>query len=269
MIEVTYLMASTEALIRSLTSIISRNLNVALVLTNVFLGIVALSVPYFTKYLERHVFTPKLDILFKLEPPFCHLTSWRIISVNGNPVSEPVYYFRFLVRNAGKSRARGCEVVLNGLWIHKDGQKKKIQNFSPINLQWTAGVVGQAPPQYIDINPENRGYFCNIGHISSRRYQIEREKFIDAPGFPACTANHSRFMFDFLQVFNAQSNYLCPGIKYTLEIGVYSENSSYKNAFFDILWSGNWKDRQEDMFKPDTIDIQLRDNLGRLHGLLK
>jgi len=89
-------------------------------------------------------------------------------------------------------------------------------------------VVGQAPPQYIDINPENRGYFCNIGHISSRRYQIEREKFIDAPGFPACTANHSRFMFDFLQVFNAQSNYLCPGIKYTLEIGVYSENSSYK-----------------------------------------
>lgn len=61
MIEVTYLMASTEALIRSLTSIISRNLNVALVLTNVFLGIVALSVPYFTKYLERHVFHAKIE----------------------------------------------------------------------------------------------------------------------------------------------------------------------------------------------------------------
>ena len=118
------------------------------------------------------------------------------------------------------------------------------------------GYIGRPPPQYIDINPEKRGYFCNIGHISSRQYQrtSELSTFNDGTGFPSCTADRLRFKLDLLQEFNSQSNYLCPGIKYTLEIGVYSENANYIRTFFNILWSGNWKDSPEEMFNPDVID---------------
>jgi hypothetical protein len=228
-----------------------------LVSATVFLGLVAIFGPFINKIAERKMYSPKLEVKFKLAPPFCHLTQW---SLHPPSPSEPVYYFRFWVQNVGKSRARGCEAVLKNIWIDDGTQKRKIQNFSPVNLQWTAGLIGQPPPQYIDINPEERGYFCNIGHISSKGYQqtVELRTFKDASEFPSCTADHLRFKFDLLQEFNAQSNYICPGIKYTLEIGIYSENANYIKVFLDILWSGNWKNTQEELFETEVIDIQLR-----------
>lgn len=230
-------------------------------LATLLLGLIAISAPFITKWTERVMYAPKLKIQFKLATPFCHKTKKRYSpdpSVNP-PLwrEEPVYNFRFWVKNEGKSSARKCEAVLENIYICENSNPKKLENFSPVNLIWTTGISEQRPPQYIDINPE-RGYFCNIGHISSRQCQeeIERRDFIDAPGFPSCATSDLRLKLDLIQVFYSQSNCLGPGIRYALEIGIHSENMSYQKVFFYILWSGGWEDKPEEMFKKEIIDIE-------------
>lgn len=229
-------------------------------IATLLLGVIAIISPFISKWVECNLYKPKLEILFELDAPFCDKTEWRFpldrnAEVQRRP--EPVYYFRLRIKNEkGRSPAKKCEVVLENLWIYNNGVPKKFQNFSPVNLVWVAGLVGEKQ-QYIDINP-GRGYFCDIGHISSRQYQGETERYsaIDASGYPSCTANHLRFMLDLLQVFNSQSNYLCPGRRYILEIGLHSENADYQRAFFEISWSGDWRDDPENMFKKEIIDIK-------------
>lgn len=216
-----------------------------------FLGLIAISGPFISKWAER----TELKVLFELDSPFCHKTVFKFKGVQRRP--EPVYYFRLRVENEGRSPAKKCEVVLENLWVSEDDDiPKKFQNFSPVNLLWVTGSEGPRP-QYIDINPK-RGYFCDIGHISSMQYQreIERDDFNDALGYPSCTRNHSCFMLALLQVFNSQSNYLCPNRKYILEIGLYSENASHQKVFYEFFYSGGWSEDQEEMFKKEIIDIQ-------------
>lgn len=224
------------------------------------LGFIAILGPFISKWADRSMYAPKLEILFELDAPFCHKTEWRFPpdpKTGARRGPEPVYYFRLRVKNKeGRLPAKKCEVVLENLWIYNNDIPAIIQNFSPVNLVWVAGLVGGPRLQYIDINP-GRGYFCDIGHISSMQYQndIERYSAIDAPGYPSCTASHLRFMLDLLQVFNSQSNYLCPGRRYILEIGLHSENADHQRAFFEISWSGNWRDDPGNMFERE-IDIK-------------
>ena len=221
------------------------------------LGLIAILGPLISKWVDRNTYAPKLEILFELGAPFCHKTKWRFPPDQGSSRRpEPVYYFRLEVKNEkGKSPAKKCELVLENLWIYENSTPKKIQNFSPVNLIWVTGLVEQK--QYIDINP-GRGYFCCIGHISSKQYQLESERYsaIDADGYPSCTANDLRFMLDLLQVFYSQSNYLCPGKRYILKINLHSENTDSQKAFYEISWSGNWRDNQNEMFKTEIIDIK-------------
>jgi hypothetical protein len=220
----------------------------ALGAATLILGAIALFGP---KWAECNLYAPKLKLLFELDPPFCHKTQWKAAGVD----PEPVYYFRLRIINNGKSTAKKCEVVLENLWIYDNEVPKRIQNFSPVNLTWVTGTGERL--QYIDINPE-RGYFCDIGHISSIHYQrrIELYKFIDADGYPVCRRNDLRFMLELLQSFNAQSNYLCPKIKYILEIGLHSGNAHYKNGFLEICFSGKWEDDQDLMFREEMIYIK-------------
>ena len=222
------------------------------------LGIVALFGPKLIDYIYR----PKLKISFERNPPFCHKTTdkWQVSEpahwwqVNKCSYSEPVYYFRLRVKNHGKSTAKKCEVVLENLWLYDKKGLNEIQNFSHVNLKWVIGAGKKR--QYIDINPE-RGYFCDLGHISSKNYQKTIEKgFIDADGYPVCGEGDLRFMLDLLQVFYAQSNYLCPKITYILKIGLYSENANYQKELFEITWSGKWEDEQDRMFRDDRIEIK-------------
>jgi len=150
------------------------------------LGLIAILGPLISKWVDRNTYAPKLEILFELGAPFCHKTKWRFPPDQGSSRRpEPVYYFRLEVKNEkGKSPAKKCELVLENLWIYENSTPKKIQNFSPVNLIWVTGLVEQK--QYIDINP-GRGYFCCIGHISSKQYQLESERYsaIDADGYPS------------------------------------------------------------------------------------
>ena len=105
----------------------------------VVLAIAAFLTPFITKIAERYMYSPKLEVKFKLSPPFCHLTQW---SLPPPTPPEPVYYYRFWVQNVGKSRGKGCEAVLENIWIDDGTGKEKIQNFSPVNLQWTPDILG-------------------------------------------------------------------------------------------------------------------------------
>ena len=214
--------------------------------TALFLGICALFVPYLAEIVKQKAFAPRLKILFELAPPFCHKTTWRYPPGSQQRLEEPVYYFRCLVVNEGKTQARLCEVVLENFWIYDSAGKPQVYpNFSPVNMRWV-GTTGE----FININPKRR-VFCDLGHISSEKYQrvLEQERFIDIAGYEG---SDLRFKLEGLRVFYAQPNCFPPG-KYIIEIGLYSENAGYQKEFFDISWSGKWKDGEKEMFREIVI----------------
>ena len=132
--------------------------------TAIFLGAVALFVPYFAELLKRLWFAPKIKISFNLCPPDCHKT-W----LKGQGFNEPVYYFRFKVTNEGKSQARKCEAVIEELYkADVAGNFHQIE-YSPVNLKWGSGY-----DLYVDINPL-RSYYCDLFYIPSLSFQQMRK----------------------------------------------------------------------------------------------
>jgi hypothetical protein len=208
--------------------------------STLFLGAVALFVPYLAELVKRRVFAPKLSITHSHEPPLSHLTFWH--SRVDPSLEEPVFFFRFQVTNDGKSQARQCEAILEKLWIYDASDKPHIlERFSPINLRYD-----ERGTRFVDINP-NRRVFWNIGHVSSASYQ-EREEtklFIDVPG------DHDeglRFLFDLLEYPYSQPNCLVPG-KYGLKVSLYSENAGCHEVYFQIAWSGKWQKAEQEMLR--------------------
>lgn len=215
-----------------------------LICTAIFLGIVALFVPYLAELVKRKAFSPKILIKHINTPPFSQHTFW---SNRRKPVhKDPVYFFRFQVINEGKSQARRCEAILENLWLFDaSGKPHSLGSFSPIHLRYD-----EIGTRFVDINPE-RKVFWNIGHISSSPYQEQSESdlFIDVPG------DHDdglRFLFDLLEYPHSQPNCLVPG-KYGLKIKLYSENAGSKVIYFQIDWSGNWQSSEKDMFRELVI----------------
>lgn len=252
MVDLVYQIANTLALInRSLmdnTSSLDINLVPStdwnLIFATIFLGLCALLVPFLERYL-RYLYRPKLEFLFKLVPPNCHLTKY--------PPSEPVYYFRLEIENTGSSQAKKCEVVLEKIWKIEREIPKEVPNFSPGNLLWV-GANGQ---QYIDINPR-RSVFCDLGHIASRHYQRTNELLQRVP-LIGCDRNDLCFMLELSHHFYAQPDCLHPG-NYILDIAIFSENADYKKTRLKISWSGEWRDSEIEMFR--EIDIRQIDHIS-------
>jgi hypothetical protein len=202
-----------------------------LVGSTIFLGAVALFVPYLSEAVKRRAFAPRIEIAFRNASPFCIRTLWT--SRHDPTLSEPVFFFRLQITNHGKSQARNCEAVLTDLWSYDAaGKPFKFQGFSPINLRIEVPVP-------TNINTERR-FYCAIGHVSSPAYQEHEEKksFFD---FPGKDGHAPRFLFDLETYPNSQPNCLLPG-RYAIKVAVYSENSPRKEAFFKVDWSGKWHD---------------------------
>jgi hypothetical protein len=217
-----------------------------LVGTSLFLGAVALFVPYLSEVVKRRLFGPELKVNHRNAPPFHHLTYWR--SPRNPSLEEPVYYFRFEVVNEGKSQARQCEAVLEELWVYDaSGKPIEISNFSPMNLRWSG-----LQQQFLDINPHPRKVFCDIGHVSSLAHQQREEQrvFVDVPGRGD---DEPRFLFEQLQFPYSQPNCLAAG-KYAIKISVYCENAEAKTLYFQISWSGKWQDREQEMFREAVVE---------------
>lgn len=209
--------------------------NLIYIFGTLLLAIISLWGPLFRKWL----IAPKLQIRFTEEPPLCHLTS----RVNGTDV----YYFRFAVKNVGKSQAKLCEAVLEELWVENAaGKLVKEPNFSPVSLIWS--VIRQ---QFMHINPE-REQFCDLGHLSDSAFQNhpQSQEFLNS--LPQ-DRNVMKFFFDQQHLLFSQKAYLVPG-KYRVKVSVYSENARKISIYFRVAWSGVWKSNEKDQFKELVIE---------------
>ncbi|MCJ7645904.1 hypothetical protein MUO65_03230 [bacterium] len=216
-----------------------------MILTALFLGACALFVPFLAELIKRKLFAPRLTIKFSQVHPYCHLTK----RVDGSTV----YYFRFRVLNEGGSQARLCEALLEELWLADSaGNFIQEENFSPVNLTWVGEYVQSGPylipKQFININPK-RKVFCDIGHISNPDFQRDVEK---SQFYLERDSQELKFFFDSTVKFFAQRDCVSRG-KAKIKISIYSENASKCERNFLIAWSGNWKDREEDMFREIVI----------------
>jgi hypothetical protein len=215
-----------------------------LVGTSIFLGAIALFVPYLAEVLKRKLFEPNLKLTFSQFPPACHLTYWR--SPVNPSLKEPVYFFRADLVNEGKSQARFCEAVLEELWIYDAaGNPKRVERFSPVKLRYD-----EQGTKFVDLNPK-RPIFWNIGHISSPTHQTNDEKprFIDIPG---SYSDELRFFLELFEFPYGQPNCLVPGT-YGLKIAIYSENSRAQHLLLKLSWSGKWQETEQDMFRELVI----------------
>src|ERR1700757_3205726 len=133
--------------------------NWVLIGTTIFLGAIALFVPYLAELIKRNWFAPDLTIEFEEKPPDCHKTKFQN--------NEPVYYFRFRVTNVGKSQARRCEAVVERLLKEDSAGNYQPIKYTPINLIW-----GSSYGEYVDINPD-RTFHCDLLHIPSANCQSQ------------------------------------------------------------------------------------------------
>jgi hypothetical protein len=215
-----------------------------LVLTALFLGAVALFVPYLAELLKRHIFAPKLEVAFVPRPPDCHLTTARAYDPSGNiKYKEPTYYLRFRVSNKGKSQARRCEVVFEGIsTADASNQFRALEQFTPINLIWGSGYE-----VYVDINPE-RTFHCDLVDVPSQTMQQvlkDNGTYVDPQqASPFDIGLH----LNVTASFYSQPNRLPPGT-HRLCLGIYCENAPVVRLTFEITWSGVWKETEQAMFR--------------------
>lgn len=215
----------------------------------------ALIAPHVYDFIKRKLYAPKLEIEFSHEPPYSRKTDRKVPKEGGQtiivadtfPEVLPVYCCRFRVHNKGKSQAKFCEAILEEIWIADSaGKFHKDLNFSPVNLNWV-GFKGQL---YININPDRR-IFCDIGHVSSPEYQ----KYFEFSRYALMSEEDQqklKFFFDLLIYYFAQRDSLVPG-NYKIKVVIYSENAPKCEKIFQITWSGEWKDKEEEMFRELVI----------------
>lgn len=210
------------------------------------LAVIALAVPFITEIFRSKYRAPKLRIKFNFAPPDCHLTTLGKV--------VPVYYFRFLVENIGKTQAEECEVVLqNILKKQKSGEYKSVNFSTAVNLKWSGINTERSSttiPVVRTIQPE-REVLCDLGRIIHPDYKEETVYWKATPN----EKKTNKFMFEIpVEKPYAQWDCLIPG-EYKVIVSVYSKNAHREKAEFDIHWSGIWADEEKKMFKELAIAL--------------
>lgn len=202
----------------------------------IFLGVAAL----FQEQFKKWWFSPELEIYFELSPPYCSKTPmyiwWEVPPRPKKELRTEAYYFRFGIRNLGKSQAKLCEAFITELKEYKEDKWRDIDYFQQVNLKWPAGRSNDA---YLNINPSPIMMQCDIGHIVK-----EDRPHVDTTGF------RLNYLY---QIGGYQPTQLKSNTKYRFKIMLTSENAPFASKCFELYWTGNWKDDQEDMFNEITI----------------
>lgn len=211
--------------------------------------LVALVIAVFGESLKAWWIGPNLRIEFNECPPDCHRTQFRD--------GTPVYYFRFRVINDGRSAAKQCEGVVELLsYFNSDSRLYEAErDFSHINLNWSSTFKDPELAGlriFRTLNPR-RIIHCDLGHIPAvGSAEQENPSWRNCSWFQEGDQKALKFFFDYAISPFSQIAYLRPG-KYRLGIAIYAENARTVRKKFDIFWSGNWGDRQEQMFDEFSI----------------
>lgn len=219
--------------------------------TAIFLGAVALLVPYLAEIVKRKLFQPDLVFEFQQKPPDCHKTINRLTNPQTGEIlhEEPVFYFRFQIKNDGKTQAKKCEAVIEKLYSEDSGGTYiPFERYTPVNLIW-----GSSYGEFVDINPGRR-FFCDLFNIPARRTQeLMRQNMTYNLVAPAESGELDLgIILNVKAAFYSQPNYLPEG-RYKVDVAIYSENAQTIRRIFIIAWSGNWRDSEENMFKEVVV----------------
>ncbi|MDO8682340.1 MAG: hypothetical protein Q7N50_02520, partial [Armatimonadota bacterium] len=222
-----------------------------LVVTTLFLGIVALAVPYVSELVKRRFYAPELLLEFDQTPPDCHITKLKTINLLGGiPYGEePIYYFRFRVTNNGKSQAKRCEPVVERLSVaDASGNFIPYKRYTPVSLIWGSSY----PTEFVDINPKRR-FYCDLFHIPNKKCQ-EKHSTVAYVNPPDGENFDLGIILNVKAAFYSQPNRLPPG-RYKIDIAIYSENAKTILRSFVISWSGNWRENEENMFREIVVEL--------------
>lgn len=205
----------------------------------IVLGSIAFLAPYVIERWKIKYRSPRLKIKFKFSPPGCHQTLW-----NEGGTKTPVYYFRFLVKNFGRSQANICEAVLEKIF-KENGAGEMIQDkkFTPVNLKWS----GLRNPIERTIQPD-REMYCDLGriHHPNHNYQSLYKNFLTKD------QALNKFVFELPERYYSGLDCLIPG-KYKLIVSIYSNNAKKTTRQFNLSWTGKWQDEESDMFNELVI----------------
>lgn len=157
----------------------------------------------------------------------------------------PVYYFRFLVENTGKTQAEDCEVLLERVFKENSaGRMVEWNNFTPVNLKWS----GMRDPISRTIQPDRKVY-CDLGKIQHPEHNyVSRYR-----GITEDDKKDLKFALELPEIPYSQWDCLTPG-KYKLDVSVYSKNAEKASRSFLVAWTGKWKDGESDMFNELVIN---------------
>jgi hypothetical protein len=203
--------------------------------TTLFLGAIAI----WGERIRDRIYSPKWTIKYSENPPYCIKTSYK--SFIEPKINEPVYFFRFLVHNTGKTILKNSIAKIDQLWIYDSSNKpRKFDNWVEVPLEWADNRR-----TVISLSPQSKEY-SNIGHISSKQYQEKYELIKN--DIPGTHDNGLRFFFQTVVHPHSQPNCLLPG-KYAIKVMLYAENLIAKELWFEISWSGKWQENDSDMFR--------------------
>ena len=215
--------------------------------TTLFLGVVAIFGPAWADQFKAWWLSPELKLEVRTAPPDCHMTEMVWNWGSANVFKDKAFVYRVRVSNAGKSQARKCEVVMEGLAIEDaSGGYIPHPTFTPVRLIWGGGYT-----DFVDINP-SRHFFCDLFKVPAVRLQktsYDLGKYVDLAGKPSPKVG---LVLDVESVFFSQPNRLPDG-KYRLDLTVYSENCGAVRQPVYVAWSGHWKESQEEMFRECVI----------------
>ena len=192
----------------------------------------------FQEDFKNYLSAPKLKLEFKLEEPYCLKTQITQVlecqargitpSTYERKVVFDAYYFRFRVRNIGKTQARLCECVAERLWINEcEGKWEEIKTFQAVNLNWSNA---KSQDEFLNINPHSPGWFCDLVHTE----QVGSQAVM-----------HIDYKFPFP---NSQYKVIKLNVRHKILVTVYSENAKPVSREFEIYHSGQWKAAPEEMF---------------------
>jgi len=196
----------------------------------------AVIVALFGARLWQFIDKPRLEILFKLEPPYCHKTGM------GND-KIPVYYFRFIVKNIGKTQAEDCEVFLESIKRKVNGEFIFYKNFTPVNLKWSG--IRESFKRTIF---QGKEMYCDLGKIMPHA-EYYLSQYVNVTPEEQL---QNKFVFELPETYYSQWDCLLVG-EYIITVSVYSKNTNKITRDFRLSWTGVWRDEDTEMFKELNI----------------
>lgn len=210
----------------------------------------AVGVALFKEGLVRWMRKPKFDVRSEPHPPDWHigLTQYYRPNTQILEAQDNCYYLRLWIYNRGKSPATNVQVFASKLWRRENGSEKYVKedHFLPMNLTW----AHTNKEIFRDRIAPKMGRHCDLGHIANPRLKpIHKETLPDLPEDKTVLCL-SLEVTPFTRI-----DLLKPG-NYKLELLIAGDNASPKKKVVKIMHSGNWFEKEEDMFRERIIKIE-------------